>query len=224
KASKTILDIGCGTGDHAVVFAKRGYDVTGMDIAEKQVKSAINKADSLGLSNKLEFLQTDMRHFALRDKLFDAAISMFGSINYALTDEDLEKTFSCIQNHLDTGGVFMFEFWNSGGLRPDVNSDTGYRGWEKIEKKDYILVRLTRSKFDPEKCCLSIDFDFIVYAGDKILDTFVETHELRVFSLNEIRSWLLKTGFEVIGLFEPQTFDPPKSNSFRITAVARKTS
>jgi len=42
--SKNILDIGCGTGRHAMELAKRGYRVTGIDLSENQLERARQKA------------------------------------------------------------------------------------------------------------------------------------------------------------------------------------
>lgn len=48
--SKKILDIGCGTGRHAIELTKRGYQVTGIDLSEGQLKRAREKAEKEGLS------------------------------------------------------------------------------------------------------------------------------------------------------------------------------
>ena len=34
KKVKTILDLGCGTGSHDLILAKRGYQVTGLDFSK----------------------------------------------------------------------------------------------------------------------------------------------------------------------------------------------
>jgi 2-polyprenyl-3-methyl-5-hydroxy-6-metoxy-1,4-benzoquinol methylase len=42
--SARILDIGCGTGRHAIELARRGYTVTGVDLSESQLARAREKA------------------------------------------------------------------------------------------------------------------------------------------------------------------------------------
>ncbi len=42
--TRSILDIGCGTGRHAVELAVRGYRVTGVDLSEAQLARAREKA------------------------------------------------------------------------------------------------------------------------------------------------------------------------------------
>ena len=61
--SKTILDIGCGTGRHAIELARRGYTVTGIDLSESQLHRAREKADANGV--KVNFLKMDLWHLEI---------------------------------------------------------------------------------------------------------------------------------------------------------------
>ena len=69
----SIIDIGCGTGRHSIELAKRGYDVTGLDISDKMLDEAREKAEDLGL--KIDFIHRDATNFNL-DKKFDLAICL----------------------------------------------------------------------------------------------------------------------------------------------------
>ena len=51
--SLKIIDIGCGTGRHAIELTKRGYDVTGIDLSEDQLVRAREKAKEQGV--KIDF-------------------------------------------------------------------------------------------------------------------------------------------------------------------------
>jgi 2-polyprenyl-3-methyl-5-hydroxy-6-metoxy-1,4-benzoquinol methylase len=48
--SLKIIDIGCGTGRHAIELTKRGYSVTGVDLSENQIKRAREKAQEAGVT------------------------------------------------------------------------------------------------------------------------------------------------------------------------------
>ena len=61
-STRKILDVGCGTGRHAIELAKRGYQVTGIDLSEDQLKRAKEKAESEGV--EVTFLQGDARDFS----------------------------------------------------------------------------------------------------------------------------------------------------------------
>lgn len=63
KRVKTILDLGCGTGGHAIVFAKHGYKVTGIDRSEEMLKTARRKARKAGL--KINFHRSSIQDLKL---------------------------------------------------------------------------------------------------------------------------------------------------------------
>ena len=69
--SKRILDVGCGTGRHAIELARRGYTVTGIDLSEAQLARAREKAREAGVA--VEFLRRDARDFRF-DTPFDLVI------------------------------------------------------------------------------------------------------------------------------------------------------
>jgi ubiquinone/menaquinone biosynthesis C-methylase UbiE len=69
-----ILDIGCGTGNFSIKLAKMGLDVTGIDVSEKMLKVAENKAKEEGLN--INFINMDAHDMIFEDNSFDAALSM----------------------------------------------------------------------------------------------------------------------------------------------------
>ena len=80
-----ILDIGCGTGRHAIELARRGYSVVGIDLSESQLKRAAEKAHAAGLH--VDFQRHDARSLPFREE-FDAAIMLCeGAFPLMETDE-----------------------------------------------------------------------------------------------------------------------------------------
>lgn len=55
-----LLDVGCGTGRHAIELTRRGYNITGIDLSEAQLVLAKEKAREAGLT--IPFLQADARN------------------------------------------------------------------------------------------------------------------------------------------------------------------
>lgn len=80
-----LLDLGCGTGWTSVFFAKRGYDVVGVDIAPDMIEQANRQRDKEGLSN-LRFLACDYEQLSFREE-FDCAV-FFDALHHAV-DEGL---------------------------------------------------------------------------------------------------------------------------------------
>lgn len=72
-AGAAILDVGCGTGRHAVELATHGYAVTGLDISPGMLAEAAKRAEAAGV--EVEWIQADASQFSLPPK-FDAVIGL----------------------------------------------------------------------------------------------------------------------------------------------------
>jgi SAM-dependent methyltransferase len=220
KRPKSVLDVGCGTGSHSLILSKRGYYVVGIDISERMIEEARNKAREQKV--KVEFCVQDMRKIRLNKK-FDCAICMFGGFGYNITYEDLDNVFSYLRKHLEDSGLFIFEFWSVGGLKPSP-----HQSWIKVQDKDLVLYRLSESNFDPQTNVLAIKFHFIETQQNKPAQTFEEAHRIRCFTLAEMRRYLEDNGFGLVSAYDWDVkktgdFKPPAKETFRILTVARKT-
>lgn len=74
--SGLVLDVGCGTGDHAIALARRGLQVLGVDIVEAAVAQARAKTQALPaeLAARLEFLVADAQRPSLLGRQFGAVV------------------------------------------------------------------------------------------------------------------------------------------------------
>jgi len=82
--SLKILDVGCGTGRHAIELTRRGYSVTGVDLSESQLTRAREKAEADNLS--IDFQCQDARNLPF-DSEFDVAIMICGG-GFSLMETD----------------------------------------------------------------------------------------------------------------------------------------
>jgi 2-polyprenyl-3-methyl-5-hydroxy-6-metoxy-1,4-benzoquinol methylase len=109
--SKTILDIGCGTGRHAIELASRGYSVTGIDLSESQLARARQKAKDSEVN--VQFLKRDAREFTFKNK-FDAIIMLCeGAFSLMETDEMNYQILRNAEKSLKKGGIFIFSCLNA---------------------------------------------------------------------------------------------------------------
>jgi ubiquinone/menaquinone biosynthesis C-methylase UbiE len=109
--TKRILDIGCGTGRHAIELAKRGYTVTGIDLSESQLKRAREKATEAKAN--VQFEQSDARTLKYKDEYDVALILCEGG--FALMETD-EMNFAILQGAaraLKSGGTFIVTTLNA---------------------------------------------------------------------------------------------------------------
>src|SRR5712691_10510410 len=89
-----VLDAACGTGDLAVIAAKSGASVTGLDFSERMLERARRKAP------ELDWVQGDLLELPFPDATFDVATVGFGVRNVA----DLAKAIAELRRVLRPGG------------------------------------------------------------------------------------------------------------------------
>ncbi len=218
ESIKEVLDLGCGTGTHAIELTNRRYTVTGIDIAPVMIEEARKKAEKENL--KIDFELQDMREIALPHK-FDAALCLFGGFGYLHTAEDLIGFFKGVRECLEGPSLLVFEYWNVKTVQP------GFRSWVKVENKrnGTTIIRLSESEFDKEKRIISLNMDFYVFSGKEVIDRFTEVHELRCHNYYEIENILRDNRFKLIELYgkdiNSQTLKDEIEEEFNILVVAK---
>src|SRR3989454_5476290 len=214
---KTVLDLGCGTGNHDLPLARRGYRVTGIDRSSEMLSLARKKGATL--RPRPRFVRADMRSFQLGER-FDVAVCMFGAFGYLLTQRDALQSLRSIRAHLEPKGVFVFEFWHGPAARPSP-----FQTWTHIAKKGIEIVRLDEARFDPRTGRLPVTFQFFVFGGGRVLDRFDELHTIQTYKVRGIRDLLRRGGFDLLGTYAATNlkkgFRPVTPNTFRIMAGAR---
>jgi len=104
-----ILDVPCGYGRHAVELARRGFAVTGVDVAETQLNRAREKAAAA--QARVDFCLKDARALDFEAE-FDVVLNLFLSFGYFETDGEHVAMLAGIARALRPGGRFLMEFWN----------------------------------------------------------------------------------------------------------------
>jgi len=102
-----VLDAGCGTGDNALFFARRGQSVVGIDFVEFPIMEARRKAEELGVA--AEFLQMDALKLARLDRQFDSVIDC--GLFHVLSDAD-RRAYVTALTHVTklSGKLFLMCF------------------------------------------------------------------------------------------------------------------
>ena len=110
KGTEKILDLACGFGRHSLEFARRGYDVTGIDITPAYIDYANEQAKKENLNAK--FICQDIRTITF-DKEYDVVLNMAdGAIGYLEDDGENHKIFSVIAKALKNGGKHFMDIMN----------------------------------------------------------------------------------------------------------------
>jgi SAM-dependent methyltransferase len=102
----SVLDLACGVGRHAIVFAQFGYDVTGVDITAPYLDTAARRAAAADL--QIELVHADMYDF-VRPHAFGLIISMFSSIGYAEADDADRRLLENARRSLRPDGAIIVD-------------------------------------------------------------------------------------------------------------------
>lgn len=210
-----ILDIGCGTGRHAIELARRGYEVVGVDLSESQLKRAREKADEAGL--RVDFRRCDARDLPFAAE-FDLAIMLCeGAFPLMETDEMNFQILQGAARALRPGGKFIFTTLN--GLFPLFHS---VRDFFAAQKQDG-GAEYRNNTFD---LMTFRDHNLTTFVDDRGYKKELSCNE-RYYVPSEI-TWLLKSlGFRDIGIFGARLgafsrLDPLTTEDFEMLVTAEK--
>jgi SAM-dependent methyltransferase len=176
---KLILDVACGTGEHAF-YLKDYFNVDGIDL-NKEFVGIANQKNAKG-----EYFCGDMTSFDL-DKKYDVVMCLFSSIGYVQTIENVVKTLKQCKAHLNDEGMILVEPW----FTPDV-WQSGRVDTLTAEKNGIKMCRMT---FAERQGNLSIMKFHYLLGDNKGIDHYVEVHKMGLFTVEE-----MKQAFEEINL------------------------
>jgi len=213
-----VLELGCGTGSLTELLAARGFDMIGVDCSDEMLNIACEKRERSGYD--ILYLNQDMRTFELYGTV-RAVVSVCDSLNYLLEDEDLTACFRLVNNYLDPGGIFIFDF------------NTRYK-YETVIGDSVIAENREDCSFIWENYYDSGDnineYDLTVFvrkqeasaSGQELFTRFQEVHLQRGYTLEEMRHLIECSGLAFVRAYDADTLGEVTSTSERIYCVAQE--
>lgn len=207
-----ILELGSGTGKHARLLAGCGYRVTGIELSAEMVAQAV-------VTEGVSCLQGDICTVQLGRK-FDAVLSLFHVISYQVSNLALHSVFARAAEHLERGGLFVFDVWYSPAVlaqRPEVRA-------KRMADETVEITRIAEPTMFPNEN--RVDVKYTVFARDlstRMCQSFVETHPMRHFSLPELDLLAGMNGFEQMAAEAFLTGEEPSEETWGVCVVLRKT-
>ena len=211
-----VLDLGCGTGTMTEILAGYGYDMIGVDNSGDMLELALEKRFASG--HDILYLLQDMREFELYGTV-RAVVSVCDSVNYITEPEELAEVFRLVNNYLDPGGIFLFDFNTEYKYREVMGDctiaedrgdcsfiwDNCYYEEEKIN--EYDLTLFIREGSDD---------------NGALYRKYRETHFQRGYTLEEIRELLSSAGLVFQAAYDMDTGEAAWGKSERICVIARE--
>lgn len=196
---RSVLEIGCGTGNLAKKIVAAGYDYLGVDLFDEMLTIARITAPTA------KFCRADVRDLSF-DKKFDCAIITGRTISYLIKNEDIESALICLNQSLNTNGILMFDAIDAFRLFNDFESDKldtltasfGNNHYKRLSKSKKNLTYGWTWDWESE---YFIKNELEIY--QKIGEDF---STLRAFLKEELSLFLRLAGFELVEILPKKSY------------------
>lgn len=213
---RSVLDLGCGTGGHALVLGERGYEVTGIDTSSEMLGIGRKKAERRKID--VEFLRGDIRRIEL-ERRFDVVISMFAVMGYQIANEDIISVFKTASKLLGKNGLFIFDVWYG----PAVLSQKPSEKSKVVQKGNERIVRLATPILDILSHTVEVKYKITRFSGNETISEINEVHKMRFLFPQEIKLVCDIVGFEVLELCPFMKLGKiPTEKDWNVTGITRK--
>lgn len=215
--SNRVLDLGCGTGEHARFLVEQGYRVVGVDASESQIATALESPVTAGV----EFVHGDLRELeTLLEGLFGAAICLGNTLPHLTTSESLGRFLSGLRTHLAEGAPLLVQLLNYErifqrgeralpvSVRPDAGGDIVFLRLMDLHPDGMITFFPSTLQLKP-----GMDPPLEVKASKEV--------RLRGWRLEELETAFDLAGFrlsERLGSFDGSTYFPTESRDLILVA------
>ncbi len=207
---RTAVDLACGTGSVSAILAKKGLEVTGVDLSEEMLTVAQQKAVEQGAN--VRFVRQNLRDLYL-PRGVDLAVCALDSLDYITNPEDCAQAICRIYKALNPGGIFIF----------DVNTPEKLRAMDGqvfLDEDDDVYC-VWRGEFDEMTNICSYGMDLFQRRGSLWQRSF-EEHREYAYSRQQLIRYLKKAGFTHIRVYADRCFEEPREGEQRIYFKARK--
>lgn len=209
KPGARVLDLCCGQGRHSVELAKRGFQVTGLDLNSEYLEFAQRAAADATVT--LETVAGDMRKIPFENH-FDAVVNMFSSFGYLETEAEDLKVLESVSKALHSGGQLLLDMLNREWAVDNYIQNDWHKGADGtlyVERRD---LDLATSR---------MHVHFIVVGPDGSRRESIG-HIIRLYTLTETVRLLQRVGLTMTGVFGGFDNEAYSIGSRRMIIVARK--
>lgn len=210
---RAVLDLGCGSGGHLMPFARRGYELVGVDKSPSMLGIARKKLADAGLA--VELREGDARSIRL-GRTFDAAVLMFAVLGYQSSNDDVLATLRTARAHLRDRGLLCFDVWYGPAVlttRPEDRSQT-------IDTPSGFVQRTARAELDVHRHLCTVRYLLEGLPGTS--QPLEEEHVVRFFFPMELELFLTTADLELVSLTRFGSLDEkPDAETWNVFAVAR---
>jgi SAM-dependent methyltransferase len=193
-----LLDVGCGSGQLAVYFARRGSTVLGLDCSAPMLERAAHNVARAGVDGRVLLQRADATCFEV-ERRFDVAVAIFNVVNHLPDEDALVAAFACVRRALVGSGVFVFDLNTRRLLETWSGCDSfGFAGPAGAER---FVVR--RRSYDPERGVAWRELVCFEQQTDGSYRKRVGVSHNRAYSTSRVAALLEAAGFAEVGFHGP---------------------
>ena len=207
---RTAVDLACGTGSVTAILAKKGLQVTGVDMSEEMLTVAQQKAPEL--DNQPRFVCQPLQELRL-PRGVDMTVCALDSLDYITDPKDCKEAIRRVYKALNPGGIFIF----------DVNTPEKLRAMDGqvfLDEDDDVYC-VWRGEFDEQTNICSYGMDLFQRHG-AVWERSFEEHCEYAYSAQQLTGYLKAAGFTHIRVYADRLFEAPREGEQRIYIKARK--
>ena len=207
---RTCVDLACGTGSVTAILARKGLQVTGVDMSEEMLTEAFCKV--MDMEQPPRFVCQKLQQLHL-PRGVDLAVCALDSLDYITNPADCAEAIRRVYRALNPGGVFIF----------DVNTPEKLRSMDGqvfLDEDDDVYC-VWRGEFDEETNICSYGMDLFQREGQVWYRSF-EEHREYAYSAEQLTGYLKAAGFSGIEIYADRRFEAPREGEQRIYMKARK--
>lgn len=214
-----VLDLGCGTGEHARFLHGHGFRVLGVDASESMLAAAREAAPP---ADGLEFLAGKIQEIGrLTDRLFGAAICLGNTLPHLEARSDLGGLFAGLARRLRPGAPLLLQLLNYQRIFDRHERHLPLNFVDDTDGTETVFLRLMTPQPDGAvlffPTTLRLDPD-----SDSPLEVVRSTRvRLRGWTASEVEEELIRAGFDeirLIGGFDEEAFLPTESRDLLVLA------
>ena len=209
KAGACLLDLCCGQGRHGVLFARHGFQVTGLDLNQSYLELARQaaKADNV----ELQTVAADMRQIPFQSH-FDAIVNMYSSFGYLESEAEDLTVLASVARALKPGGRLLLDLLNREWAVANYIQKDWHSGTDGTLYVEHRELDLASSR-------MHVSFRIIESGGGR-RDSI--GHHIRLYTLTETARLLEHVDMGVTGVFGGFDGEPYAIDTRRMIILAQK--
>jgi SAM-dependent methyltransferase len=215
-----VLELGCGTGMHALPLAEAGYRIHGVDLSADMLERAQQRrsAQTAALQRRLDFAHGDARTYRAARR-FDAVVSLFHVFSYQTSNADLSAAFHTAATHLRSGGLLVCDYWYG----PAVLTQRPETRVKRMRGEDIDVLRIAEPTIHHDRNVVDVRYDILITRrGTDTVKVVRESHPMRYLFVPELELFARDAGLMVEASMAWMTTDPLDTASWSGCSVFKK--